>query len=82
MWISLAAISHEKTSIWLRKGKTEFLLSPAQNYAIRTDLCYRKIDKARENSKFILFSETDEMIYHIISEFSKLMQREFKTLHD
>ena len=41
-----------------------------------------KIDKMQQNSKCSLCSERDETINHIISECSKLAQKENKTWHD
>ena len=41
-----------------------------------------KIDKTPQNSKCTLCGDRDETIYHIISECSKLAQKEFKTRRD
>ena len=41
-----------------------------------------RIDKTQENSKCKLCSDRDETINHIISEFSKLAQKEYKPRHD
>ena len=41
-----------------------------------------KIDKTQQNSKCKLCGDRDEMINHIISECSKLAQKEYKTRHD
>ena len=72
--------------MWLRKGnlkrKTESLLIALQNKAIRTNYIKAKIDKTQQNSKCRLCCDRDEMINHIISECSKLAQKEFKTRHD
>ena len=82
----ISNISHDKTWAWLRKGnfkrETKSLLIAAQNYAIRTYHIKAKIDKTKQNSKFRLSAEKDETITHIISEFSKLAQKEYKTRHD
>ena len=79
-------ISHEKTWTWLRKGtlerETESLLIAAQDNAIRTNVIKAKIDKTRQNSKCRLCSDRDETSNHIISECSKLAQKEYKTRHD
>ena len=81
----LINISHEKTWMWLRKGnfkrETESLLIAAQNNAIRTNIKAR-INKTQQNSKCRLCGERDETINHIISECSKLAQKEYKTRHD
>ena len=71
---------------WLRKGnlnrKTESLQIAAQNNAIRTNHIKTRIDKTQQNSKYRLCGDKDETINHIISECSKLAQREYKTRHD
>ena len=76
-------ISHDKTWTWLRKGnfkrETESLLIVAQNNAIRTNHIKARIDKTQQNSKC---GDRDETINYIISECSKLAQREYKARHD
>ena len=82
----LINISHEKTWTWLRKGnfkrETESLLIAAQNNAIKTSHMKARIDKTHENSKCKLCGDRDETINHIISESSKLAQKEYKTRQD
>ena len=77
-------ITHEKTCTWLRKGnfkrETESFLIVAQNNAIRTNQIKTRIDKTQQNSK--CSGERDETINHIICEWSKLVQKEYKTRHD
>ena len=79
-------ISHDKTWTWLSKGnfkrETEALLIAAQNNAIRTNQINPRIDKTQQNSKCTLCSDRDETINHIISECSKLAQKEYETGHD
>ena len=79
-------ISHQKTWTWLRKGnlkiETESLIIAAQNNAIRTNHTKTRIDKTQQNSKCQLCSDRDETINHIISECSKLVQKEYKTSQD
>ena len=41
-----------------------------------------RIDKTQQNSKYMLSSNRDEAINHIISEGSKLAQSEYKTRND
>ncbi len=41
-----------------------------------------RIDKTQQSSKYRLFDDRDETINHIISEFSKLAQKEYNTRHD
>ena len=79
-------ISYEKTGTRLRKGnfkrETESLLKAAQNNAIRTNYIKVRIDKTQQNSKCGLCGDRDETINNIISECSKLTQKEYKTRHD
>ena len=56
------------------KGETEFLPIVAQNNAIR-------IDKTQQNSRFTLCGDRDETMNHILSECSRLTQKEYKTKH-
>ena len=79
-------ISHEKTWTWLRKEnfkrETKSFLIAAQNNAMKTNHIKARIDKTQQNSKCRLSVDRDENINHIISECSKLAQREYKTRHD
>ena len=79
-------ISREKTWTWLRKGnfkrETESLLIAAQNNAIRTNHIKAGIDKTQQNSKCRQYGDRAETINHMISECSKLAQKEYKTRHD
>ena len=79
-------ISLDKTWTWLRKGnfkrEIESLLMAAQNSAIRTNHIKARIDKMQQNSKCRLCGDRDETINHIISECSKLTQKEYKARHD
>ena len=53
-----------------------------QNSAIRTNHIKARIDKTQQDSKCRLCGDRDETINHIISECSKLSQKEYKTRHD
>ena len=79
-------ISHQKTCTWRRKGnlksETEYLLVATQDNAIRTNHIKARIDKTQQNSKCRLCGDGDETINHIISECSKLAQKEYKARHD
>ena len=79
-------ISHQKTWTWLRKGnfkrEIESLLIAAQDNAIRTNHIKARIDKTQQNSKCRLCGDRDETINPIISECSKLAQKEYKARHD
>ena len=72
--------------MWLRKGnlkrETESLQISAQNNAIITNHIKVRIGKTQQNSKCRLYGDRDENINHIISECSKLAQKEYKTGHD
>ena len=78
-------ISQDKTWTWLGKGnfkrETESLLIAAQDNAVRTNHIKARIDKTQQNSKCRLCGDRDETINHIISECSKLAQKEYKTRH-
>ena len=79
-------ISQHKTWTWLRKGnfmrETESPLIAAQDSALRTNHIKARIDKTQQNSKCRLCGDGDETINHIISECSKLAQREYKARHN
>ena len=79
-------ISHDKSWTWLKKGnfkrETESLLMAAQNNALRTNYIKARIDKTQQNSKCRLCGDRYETINHIISECSKLAQKENKTRQD
>ena len=76
----ISNISHEKTWTWLKKGnlkrETESLQIAAQNNAIRTNYIKVRIDKMQQNSKYRLCDDRDETINPIISECSKLAQKD------
>ena len=54
----------------------------AQDNAVRTNHINARIDKTQQNSKCRLCGDRDETIDHIISECSKLTQKEYKTRLD
>ena len=64
------------------KKETESLHIAAQNNAIQTNYIKARIDKNQQNSKCRLCGDRDETVDHIISEYSKLAQKEYKTRHD
>ena len=78
--------SHDKTWTWLRKGnfkrETESLQIAAQDSAIRTNHIKARIDKTQHNNKCTLCDDKDETNNHIRREFSKLVQKEYKTRYD
>ena len=71
---------------WLSKRRvkreTEFLLITAQNNAIRTNCFKVKIDKTLQNIRCRSCGDRDKTINHVISECSKLAQKEYKTRYD
>ena len=60
----------------------ESLRIAVQENAIRTNHIKARIDKTQKNSKCRLCGDRDETIKHIISECSKLAQKEYKSRHD
>ena len=59
------------------KRETESLLIAAQDNAIRSNHIKARIDKTQQNSKCRLCGDRDETINHIITECSKLAQKEY-----
>ena len=64
------------------KREIESLLIAAQKNAIRINHIKARIDKTQQNRKYRLYADRNETINHIISECSKLLQKEYKTRHD
>ena len=62
--------------------ETEYLLIAGQDNAKRTDHIEARIDKTQQDSKCRLCGDRDETINHIISECSKLAQKQYKARHD
>ena len=79
-------ITHQKTWTWIRKGnlkrETKSLLIAAQDNAIRTNHIKARIDKTQQSSKCRRCSDRDETINHIISDCSKLAQKEYEARHN
>ena len=71
---------------WPRKGnlkrETKSIQIAAQSNAIRINNIKAGIVKTQQNSKCRLCGDRDEMINRIISEYSKLPQKVYKTRHD
>ena len=71
---------------WLQNGdlerETESLIVATQNQSIRTNLVKVKIDKSQGDPLFRVCRKGDESIDHIVSGFSKLVQKEYKRRHD
>ena len=72
----------EKSWLWLRKGNlkilSEALICPAQEHAMRTNYVKYHIDESVDSSSCGMCGETGETISHILSECSKLAQREYQ----
>ena len=64
------------------KRETESLLIVTQSNTIRTNHSKAKIDKTQQNSRYTLCGDKHETINHILSECSKLVQKQYKTRHD
>ena len=79
-------ISHEKTWTSIRKGnfkrETESCLIAPQNNTIRTNHIKARIDRTQQNSRCRLCGDGEKAINHMISKYSKLAQKEYKTRHD
>ena len=79
-------IGGEDRWLWLKQGnlkrETESLILAAQEQAIRTNVIKAKIDNTQEQSKCRMCGEKDETVNHLISECSKMAQREYKRRHD
>ena len=76
---SFYSIYYSVSYIILRETKS--LLIAAQNNAIRTNYIKARIDKTKQNNKWRLCDERNEMINHI-SECSELAQKENKSWYD
>ena len=78
--------NNNNTRIWLRKWnfkrETESLLIEAQDNAVRTNHIRARIYNTQQNNKCRRCGDRDETVNHIISECSKLVQKEYKTKHD
>ena len=72
-------ITYEKIWRWLRKGnfkrEPESLLIAAENNAIQTNYIKAKIYDTRENNKWWVCSNKDEMSYHVRIKCSKQLQK-------
>ena len=79
-------IAGEDRWLWLKQGnlkrETESLILAAQEQAIRTNVIKANIDNTQEQSKCRMCGEKDETVNHLISECSKMAQREYKRRHD
>lgn len=71
---------------WLKRGglkrETESLIIAAQDQALATNYRKAKIEKSRTSALCRMCHIRDETVAHIISECSKLAQKEYKRRHD
>ena len=71
---------------WLRKGclkrTTEALIMATQEQVIKINDIKEKIDRTQENSKCRMCGKAEETVNHVLSECSKLAQKEYKRQHD
>ena len=58
------------------KRETESLIVTAQNQSIRTNVVKAKIDKSQGDSLCRVCRKVDESVDHIVSDCSKLAQKE------
>ena len=54
----------------------------AQEQAVRTNVIKAKIEKTQLESKCRRFGQADESVNHVLSECSKMAQKEYKRRHD
>ena len=75
-----------ETWSWLRKSdfkvETEAMLCAAQEQAIRTNYVKHKIDGTATSPMCRMCGKRNETVSHIVSECSKLAQKEYKRRHD
>ena len=81
-----ADVKWEVTWNWMKKGDlkvtTEALICSAQEQSLRTNYTKFYIDKTVDSPLCRLCGEKGESIGHIVSECTKLAQREYKRRHD
>ena len=75
-------ITGEDRWLWLKQGNLKREIDAAQEQAVRTNVIKAKIDNTQEQSKCRMCREKDETVNHLISECSKMAQREYKRRHD
>ena len=64
------------------KRETEILIVAAQNQNIGANVVKAKIEKSQGDSLCRVCRKVDEIIDHIVSDCSKLAQKEYKRRHD
>ena len=66
---------------WPRQETTTLLIA-AQNNAIKTNHAIAKFDNTQWNSKCSSCGDRDEAVNYLISGYSKLTQKKYKSTHD
>ena len=76
----------KRTWQWLNKGDlkapTEALICSAQEQSLRTNYVKYNIDKTANSPLCRMCAQKGETVSHVVSECSKLAQREYKRRHD
>ena len=76
----------KKSWQWLKRGclkrQTESLLIAAQDQALETNYHKARIERRRESAKCRICKEKAETVTYLVSECSKLAQKEYKRRHD
>ena len=71
---------------WLKRGclkrQTESLLIAAQDQALGINYRKARIERIRKSANCRMCKEKDETVTHLVSECSKLAQKEYKRRHD
>ena len=69
------------TNNWLRPSETEGFIIAAQDQILNTNFM-KVIHKTRSRAKCRMCAEKNETVFHIVSECSKLAQKQYKHRHD
>ena len=54
----------------------------AQEQALRTNVIKARIDRTQEESKCRMCGRADDTINHLLNEFSKMTQKEYKRINE
>ena len=77
---------NEKTWSWMRKSDLKITMEESicatQEQAIRTNYVKYNIDKTADSPTCTLCKERGETVSHIVSEYKKLAQMDYKRRHD
>ena len=67
---------------WTLNCGTESLIYAAREQAIQTSMVRGKFDKSQEQTKCRMCSRADETTNQIVSECSRIAQKEYRRRHD